>query len=235
MEDFGRLRQEYASKKAAIRKNNHLSMEGKAAALKELGKKYLAVFKEALETAENDGKEYAKALAALDTQAPAGPAMTEQELLQERREVDLLLGRLNAGSKAELLRIAEDAAKRQPAVYMLAFAQIKDIAEGHYPGPASNDDYDYFAGKEPDAAGQIDLDASKRAFIFSQLDRLYDEAAAATTSPEEKKRLEEMAAINRLLAKNVPAKMRIKRAIEQIKQDLTFDQFTGAPKGLSRF
>jgi len=233
MEDFGRLRQEYASKKAAIRKNNHLSMEGKAAALKELGKKYLAVFKEALETAENDGKEYAKALAALDTQAPAGPAMTEQELLQERREVDLLLGRLNAGSKAELLRIAEDAAKRQPAVFTVAYTQVKNIAERHYPGPATKgDNYDPFDPVALEMAGTVDLDASKRAFIFSQLDRLYNEAATATTSPEEKRRQQEMAVVEKLQARNMMAEMRINRAIEQVKQDLTFDQFTGGMKGL---
>jgi len=232
VEDFERLRQEYVTKRAEIKANDHLTLEGKAAALKALGKKYLAIFKEALETAENDDKEYVKALAALDTQAPAIPTMTEQELLQERREVELLMGRLTAGGKDKLLSIAEEVAKRQPALFTVAYTQVRSIAEGYYPGPASNEDYDYFAGKEPDAAGQVDLDASKRAFIFSQLDRLHDEAAAATTNPAEKKRLQEIAVIEKLQAKNMLAGMRITRAIEQIRQDLTFDQFTGGMKGL---
>jgi len=230
--DFEQVRQEYVSKRAEIRANDYLTLEGKAAALKELAGNSMTTFKAMLEDAEAAGRDYRKALAALDTQAPAIPTMTEQELLQERREVELLMGRLTAGGKDKLLSIAEEAAKRQAAAFTVAYAQIKDMAERFYPGPASNEDYDYFAGKEPDAAGQVDLDASKRAFIFSQLDRLYNEAAAATTSPEEKRRQQEMAVVEKLQAKNMLAEMRINRAIEQVKQDLTFDQFTGGMKGL---
>ena len=230
--DFEQVRQEYVSKRAEIRANDYLTLEGKAAALKELAGNSMTTFKAMLEDAEAAGRDYRKALAALDTQAPAGPAMTERELLQERREVELLMGRLTAGGKDKLLSIAEEVAKRQPALFTVAYTQVKSIAEGYYPGPASNEDYDYFAGKEPDAAGQVDLDASKRAFIFSQLDRLYNEAAAATTSPEEKRRQQEMAVVEKLQAKNMLAEMRINRAIEQVKQDLTFDQFTGGMKGL---
>ncbi len=224
--------QSYADGKAALKANDHLSDAGKEAALQELAGNSLKTFEDLLEAIESDGEEYKQALTALKNQALDPAAMNEAELLRERREVDLLVGRLTAGGKDKLLSIAEEAAKRQPAAFTVAYAQIKDMAERFYPGPASNEDYDYFAGKEPDAAGQVDLDASKRGFIFSQLGRLYDEAAAATTNPAEKKRLQEMAVVKKLQAKNMMAGMRIKRAVEQIKQDLTFDQFTGGMKGL---
>jgi hypothetical protein len=200
--------------------------------LKELAGNSMTTFKAMLEDAEAAGRDYREALAALDTQAPAIPTMTEQELLQERREVELLMGRLTAGGKDKLLSIAEEVAKRQPAAYMLAYSQIKNLVEKYYPSPESGGKPDYFAG-EPDASGQVDLDASKRAFTFSQLDRFYNKAEAATLSPAEIKRLEEMAVIEKLQAKNMLSGMRINRAIEQVKQDLTFDYYSGAPKGLA--
>jgi len=217
MEKFEQLEQEFSRGKEEIKNDERLSEFGKKEALKDLTANYLKLFRQELEAVDEIEK--------LEKATPK-TTLTEAELLAEQREVDLLLSRLAAAGKPDFLRVAEEEATKRPGAFKVAFHKVLDVAERYFPGPDTVGDYDPFDPVALELAGNIDLDKSKRPFIFSQLQSFYDRAVKATISPEELKRQEEIDILKKQLGQTFVQGMRIKRTIERSEQDIapTFEE-----------
>jgi len=227
MEKFEQLEQEFSRGKEEIKNDERLSEFGKKEALKDLTANYLKLFRQELEAVDEIEKQLKEQIEKLEKATPK-TTLTEAELLAEQREVDLLLSRLAAAGKPDFLRVAEEEATKRPGAFKVAFHKVLDVAERYFPGPDTVGDYDPFDPVALELAGNIDLDKSKRPFIFSQLQSFYDRAVKATISPEELKRQEEIDILKKQLGQTFVQGMRIKRTIERSEQDIapTFEEVT---------
>ncbi len=198
-ERYLELKAEYDQKKAAIKENTRLSAEGKKEALKELAVYYLDVFKGMLAAIDDQSEQLKEKIEQLEAEGPGWDNLSEKELLAERRQVELMLGQLSAAGRDNFLKTAEAAAAmKQPGVFKVAFSQVADLAEKLFPSSMAASSSGGYDPWNPGAGQQgevVDQDGRKRAYVFAELQGLYEKATAATVTPEDKQRQQEIEAL----------------------------------------
>lgn len=199
----------YSEGKRQIENEARFSAEGKREALKDLATGHLAKLRELLKDLDSASEALQKEIAELKKTATAAEELTAEQLLAERREVDLLLSRLTAAGREGFIRVAEEAAIKQPGAFQIAYRQALEIAERYYPNPGAD---------EPGSSGAFDR--SNRASAFAALAGFFERAAQTTITPAEREHQERIAELEKAWAGNLTLTLRVKRAAEQLERNL---------------
>lgn len=216
-ERLGELQVRYKAAKVELQQDDKLTADAKRQALRDLAKSHLAALQQLLDGLDVEARVCQEQIGDLEMQAPPSESMTEQQLLDERRQVDLLMSRLVAVGQQGFLQAIDEAATKQPGVFKVAFHQVQDLAAKIFPDAGS----DEFGG-----AVDTGQDDRRRAFAFSALSGAYERAVKATITPAELQLRDLSAAFKTKLAKNIISTMHVKQAISLAEQDsagFTFD------------
>ncbi len=185
------LMAEYDGHKATVQRNPNLSAEGKKADLRDLSKFYLTRVEGILSSIDDQAEGLAGRIRQIETQAPGIENLSEQQILSEQRQVNLLVGELTAAGKDGFLEVAKAAATCKPGVFRVAFSQISNHADKLFPGSVSSDQgYDPWK-QDADQQGKS-ADARERAYVRAELQSLYEKAVRAAASPDDVKREQEI-------------------------------------------
>ncbi len=210
-DDLTILFEQYNQRKKEIKGDEHLSDKGKYERLKELARDYRAALQAELDNvyATKDG--LSEKLQKLKDEVPEGRQYSEQELLTEQRDCDLLISKLRAGGPDNFIDTCRQVAVQKPAVYMRAYNSVLEQFDSLFPRGADNDPY---GGKT------FDPETENRAHIYQQVDKLYRTASEAVVTPEEQKR---QAAIDRYDGARldcVKQQIHIDRMLQNVNGDL---------------
>lgn len=229
MFDFEKQENDYRLKKADILSNNNLSEQGKRAAIKELTVSQLAIFEQEQARLEEEERELTgcinKTKQTPPETDPETEPITEQDLLIERREIDLMISRLLAIDKRNFLMTVEQEAAQRPEVFKVAYSRVLEVAEKHFPQPAARPaakEYNYFDGSIADINQPIyGAEDNRRAYTFSQLQGIFARAVEQTASPGELNKQNFLEVLGELSQNNILAQMRLNRGMERLKQELS--------------
>lgn len=218
-EQFLKLKAEFDQKKQEIRADATLSAVGRKEALKALVSQYYETFKQMLADIDAEVKALDEKKKVLQESTPAAGTLTEQQLLTERREVDLLMGKLAAAGKEHFTRAAKEIAAAQPGIFKLAYHQIIEQAEKVFPGSDVSGIFDPWSSDPGKASGTASEDNKKRAYVFAELVGLYEKAVTDTITPAEQKKYDEIEGISNQIKDHLSDINRISRNIQTMEKE----------------
>ena len=220
MFDYEKQENDYRLKRSEILSNDNLSEKGKKEAIKQLTVSQLAIYKQEIARLKEEGKDLANYINKARGKAPESRPMTEQEILIEKREAELMISRLLATDMNSFLMTVAQEAVQRPEIFKIAYSRVLEVAEKHFPQPAARPaakEYNYFDGSIADINQPIyGAEDNKRAYTFSQLQGFFTRATEITASPEELNKQKDLETLGKMTNDNYLAQMKINRALERL-------------------
>ncbi|MEW5784799.1 MAG: hypothetical protein AB1767_06980 [Bacillota bacterium] len=186
--------EKYQAEWLKIRNNPDLSGEGKRKALVQLSNKTLAQYEDLHRKIKEHERDLTEELMRLEATDPRRKP-SEEEVAQEQRVANLIVSKAAAATDGKmLLVVAEEAARKDPAGFLLSYANLVRLLDPLAPRLAAGP-WDPWKG-----AGEPVIADTGRTRLFTELQGYYDTAAAAVVTPGELKLKERLEAIHNSLS-----------------------------------